>query len=131
MSKKTNFKALSLIEKQNELNKIKKKYDNYEDFVPVLIDNIPTKFSFNIFKNNTNNFSEIKDKIYLLNKNVLVNQFISSIRKKCKLSDDVSLFIHINDMALSPSLSFDEVMKEYKNDEGILYLNITLENTFG
>lgn len=132
MSKINRFKFLSPIEKQKELEKIKKKYeDKYDNYVPIIIDNIPTKYSYNIFKNNTNDFSKIEGKPYLLEKKTLVNHFINSIRKRCNLSDDVSLFIHINDKALSPSSTFEEVLKEHNTDDGILYLNISLENTFG
>jgi|688.fasta_scaffold80263_8 GABA(A) receptor-associated protein len=68
---------------------------------------------------------------YLVGYDLTVGQFMSVIRKRMSLKPEVAIYIFING-SIHPNSSFlHYLFLDYKDDDGFLYINYDVENTFG
>lgn len=108
----------SFEKRKDDAIRILKKYD---DKIPVII---------NVAKNSK---SELKiDKIkYLVPNDLTVGQFIYIIRKRIKIEPEKAIFMFFNNTLAPTSSLISYVYNQYKDDDGFLYSEISLESTFG
>ncbi len=73
------------------------------------------------------------DKIkYLVPYDVSVGQFLNIIRKRIKLGSEQGLFLFINGGGIPSCVeSMKMLYNQYGDNDGFLYLNVAVENTFG
>jgi len=74
---------------------------------------------------------EINKTNFIVSSDLLVANFIYIIRKRLKLTPDMAIFIYINNTIPSTTVTVGSLYEEYKNQDGILYLEYTSENAFG
>jgi GABA(A) receptor-associated protein len=68
---------------------------------------------------------------YLVGFDLTVGQFMSVIRKRMYLKPELALYIFINGSIPSNSSLLQNLFLDYKDDDGFLYINYDIENTFG
>lgn len=68
---------------------------------------------------------------YLIPTNMTIGQFSQVLRKKISLNNTQGLFFLINNCLPSVSETIGNLYSVHKNDDDIMYIHITLENTFG
>ena len=68
---------------------------------------------------------------FIIHKHKTVGQFMVIIRQYCKLSDSQAVYLVFNNKLAPISKVLYELYNEYKNEDGILYGDLTIENTFG
>lgn len=78
----------------------------------------------------SNDIELVKNK-YLVPKNMKFNEFLFSVRKNIKINKEEALFFTINNQIPSSNTSIIEIYNNLKKDNGLLYINISKENTFG
>ena len=97
----------------------------YPDHVPVIINRNPAD---KILR-------DIDKEKYLIPKNLKVSEIYLIIRKKITLDSKHAIFIfvknHLGDVLVPIGSNIREIYDLYKNDDGILYIVYTTENTFG
>jgi GABA(A) receptor-associated protein len=98
---------------QTDINTLLKKYPG---FVPVYI------------KLNTD--LPLKKCKYLVPHDVTVAQFMYTIRKKLDLSPEKAVFMHVDNVLCSSSSPMSTLYQKYNNN-GLLEICLTVENTFG
>jgi len=95
----------------------------YPDRVPVIIQKA------------TNCKELLDNNKYLIPKFLNVSEVIYIIRKKIKINENNAIFIFVgkgSSATLVPcNMNMLDVYNTYKNDDGILYITYTIENTFG
>ena len=74
---------------------------------------------------------EIDKTKYLVPKNLPSAEFINIIRRRIKIDSKQAIFIFVNNTLFPMHVSIQEIYSNYKSEDGILYVNYTLENTFG
>jgi GABA(A) receptor-associated protein len=75
-------------------------------------------------------FELIKNK-YLVPQDLTVGQFVYVIRKQIQLSPEKAIFIFIDNMLPPTSAMMSEIYEKYKDSDGFVYCQVSLENTFG
>ena len=79
-----------------------------------------------------NNVPEIDKIKYLVPSDITLGQFTYVIRKRIKLSPEVGLYLFINNKSLLQNTTLmGTVYKNYKDEDGFLYVYYSGENTFG
>jgi GABA(A) receptor-associated protein len=68
---------------------------------------------------------------YLIPVDINVGAFIVIIRKQIKIEAHKAIFVFIDNSLVPMTKTFDEIYSEFKHNDGFLYINYTLENTFG
>ena len=68
---------------------------------------------------------------YLTNSHMRMDQFIYIIRKHMELNANQAIFIVVNKNLVPSQKDMGTVYEENKDKDGFLYLNYSLENTFG
>lgn len=69
---------------------------------------------------------------YLIDKGVSIAEFLSVLRKYIKLEPTESIYLFTEDNTIPPSSHLmSQVYNDHKNEDNFLYLEYTLENTFG
>lgn len=70
---------------------------------------------------------------YLVNNQLPLGAFMFILRKNVypPLDNTQSLYIFFNDTIVPNNTTFETIYKNYKNEDGFLYANITVENAFG
>jgi GABA(A) receptor-associated protein len=109
-----NFKSSFSLEKRKELsNKI---FTKYKDKIPIIIQSKNIKCK------------KIK---FLVHKHDDFSFFLLILRKFIEIQPDDALFTFINDTIPVNSESVGSIYKKFKDEDGFLYVNISLESTFG
>jgi GABA(A) receptor-associated protein len=124
MSKQTNsyetrqkFASMSLQKKLNENANLSKRY--------------PSKIPVIIYTRNKN-ISEPEKCKFLIDKNVSIAEFLTVLRKYVKLDPTESIYLFTEDNSIPPSSHLmSQVFDAHKNEDNFLYLEYTLESTFG
>lgn len=93
----------------------------YPDRIPIIVERM---------KDNTE-IEEIDKRKFLVPSDLTVGQFVYVIRKRIKLSPDKAIFLFINGTIPGTSMLMSQVYKEYKNQDGFVYINYSGESTFG
>lgn len=93
----------------------------YPDRVPVRID-----------RSETTNVPDIDKHKYLVPLDMTLGQFVYVIRKRIHLNETQAIFVFVNNTILpSTSSTMGQLYNEYKNDDNLLYIKYSGENTFG
>lgn len=77
------------------------------------------------------NINEIDKKKYLVPKTLTMGQFVYVIRKRLLLKPEHAIFMFIGDVLPQSSITMDLLYKQYKDQDGFLYIKYSGENTFG
>lgn len=108
----------SFLDRKNQTGYI---INKYPDKIPVICEK-------NIYSKDT---PELQNKKYLIPKSYTFGQFILVIRNQLKLPPNISLFFFIGVNIPSTNKNMYSLYECYKNDDGFLYVNYAVENTFG
>jgi GABA(A) receptor-associated protein len=68
---------------------------------------------------------------YLANSHMTMGQFVYIIRKHMELNANQAIFIMIQKNLVPSTKDIGVIYEEHKDDDGFLYVNYSLENTFG
>lgn len=114
-----NFRDKPLNERQKDVKNILAKYPNH---IPICI-----------YKNKSCKLKDIDKDKYLVPNDLMVGQFLFTIRKRINLSPTEALFLFFGNDCMVPSHALlSQVYKEHVNKEdGMLYAIYSAENTFG
>jgi len=100
-----------------EYERIKNKYPNR---IPIIVE-----------KKKDSELPDIDKSKFLVQKDMIINQFIYIIRKKINLKPNEAIFVTINNQMCISNQSLSEIYDKHKNDDGFLYITYSSENTFG
>jgi hypothetical protein len=120
----------SSYKKNNSLEKRKSEFvrvrSKYTDRIPVIVDSC---------KNLEKNFKKQK---FLVSSDVSSSHLLCSIRSHIKLDSSVAIFMFIDNNLVCSTKMMRQIYEEYNEKhfkepdyDGILYVYVTLENTFG
>ena len=112
---KINTKTFS--ERKAESDIIRKKYP---DRIPVIV-----------YKNEKSDTPDIDKNKFLVPNDLSVAQFLFTIRKRIKLRPEQSLFLFVKNSIPRSDILLSQLYKEYKDEDGFLYITYSGENTFG
>ena len=105
----------------DRLDETRRIYAKYPDRLPIICEkNAKSKET-----------PEIDKHKYLVPYDLTVGQFIYVVRKRLNLSGDKALFFFINGRIPASSALLNDVYHDQKDPDGFLYINYSLENTFG
>ena len=69
---------------------------------------------------------------YLVDGNLTIPQFVSTIRKKLEMGNIEAIFFLVNGkIALNGNMTMNEVYKKYKDKDGFLYIAYAAEEIWG
>jgi GABA(A) receptor-associated protein len=68
---------------------------------------------------------------YLISSDLLIGQFIYSLRSRIKLAPEEALFFFINNKLSHMSETIGEVYSREKDKDGFIYMQYSKENAFG
>mgnify|MGYP003350095145 CR=1 FL=1 len=108
----------SLRERKNDYEKILSKFP---DRIPIICEKCPY----------SRNAPEIDKHKYLAGFDLTVGQFMLVIRKRMFIRPEIGLYIFINGTIPSNSSLLRNLYKDFKDDDGFLYVTYDVENTFG
>ena len=76
---------------------------------------------------------ELERTKYLVPKEMSCSQFLAHVRKSMKtnLKKHEAIFIFVENVLPPISKAIGEVYQEYANEDGMLYITLAKENTFG
>lgn len=111
-------KKHSLEKRKSESSKIRKKYD---DRIPVIVE-------LAIKDKKTHTLDKSK---YLVPNELSVGQFIYVIRKRMSVLPEQAIFVFVNNTLPPTSQMMSTIYNEHVDDDGFLYVIVSLENTFG
>ena len=101
-----------------ESNKVLAKY---KDKIPVIVERMK----------NCENIAKIDKNKFLVPSDLTVGQFMLVIRKRMFIRPEIGLYIFINGTIPSNSSLLRNLYKDFKDDDGFLYVTYDVENTFG
>ena len=93
----------------------------YPDRIPVLCEKYPY----------SKNAPDIDKHKYLVGYDLTIGQFMAVIRKRMSIKPEVGLYIFINGLIPSNSALMQQLFLNFKDDDGFLYIEYDVENTFG
>lgn len=68
---------------------------------------------------------------YLAPREMLMGQFVFTIRKKIKLDPSQAIFLMVNNRLVTSNDPLSKIYMDHQNEDGFLYMVYTSENTFG
>ena len=95
--------------------------EKYPDKVPIICEKYSKDKS--IYKIDKNKF--------LAGGDLTMGQFVYVIRKRIKMSSKEGLFLFVNNTLLPNTEQLSKIYKDNKSEDGFLYVQFSLENTFG
>ena len=110
-------KEKSFEERLQESTKIMEKYP---DKIPIIVSKTSKSHLNNIDKNK-----------YLVSNDMVLSQFIYTIRKRIKLEASEALFFFIDNTVPKNGAPIGELYNLHKDKDGFLYITYNSENTFG
>ena len=114
----SNFKHSKSFE--DRLKESIKILEKYPDRIPIIVE-----------KNKNCKINNIDKNKFLVPSNMVLTQFIYTIRKRIKLDSSEALFFFINDNVVTNSSTILELYNIHKDKDGFLYIIYNSENTFG
>lgn len=102
---------------QDKLQHFKRKYP---DRIPIILS-----------RTANSDMGELKNSKFLVPKNMSVSQFISLVRKRLNMDQAKAIFMFVENQLPQLTMSVDELWNEFKDEDDILYLTYSSENTFG
>ena len=112
-----NYKEYKTLEQRK--NEAKTLSSKYPDKIPLIINECPEDYKY-----------RVKRKM-LLPIDMTLGQFMFSIRSKFNINKDESLLIFIGKTMPKSSTLISELHKQYKDEDGFLYVSIIKESVFG
>ena len=94
-------------------------FKNYKNRVPVILNR------------GTGNIVELTKEKFLVNKETTLGQFMCVLRKKNTISSTQAIFVFCNNVLPQSSTTMEDLWNQHKEDDDILYLTYSAENTFG
>jgi GABA(A) receptor-associated protein len=110
-------KEKSFEERLQESNKVK---DKYTDKIPIIVT-----------KSSQSKLPDIDKNKYLVSNDMVLSQFLYTIRKRVKLNPSEALFFFVGDVVPNNSAPLGELYNLHKDKDGFLYIIYNSENTFG
>lgn len=74
---------------------------------------------------------EIDKNKFVIPKNLTIGQALYVIKKRINIQPQQAIFLICNNSLLMNTDTIENVYNKYKDEDGFLYIFITLENTFG
>ena len=113
------FKNDTSLEKRVELNR--RIRENYPDRVPIIV-SVPASEKIHL----------TKDK-FLVSKDSSIATFLTELRKQSDIDSSKALFIFCgkNNVLVPTNHTLGQIYEKYVDEDGFLYITMTLENTFG
>lgn len=108
----------SLKKRKNDCDRILLKYP---DRIPILCEKYPY----------SRNAPDIDKNKFLVALDLTLGQFISVIRKRMNIKPEIALYIFINGNIPTNSILLRHLYIDFKDDDGFLYIEYDIENTFG
>ena len=68
---------------------------------------------------------------YMVEKDRTIATFIIQLRKRVHMSSKKAIFMFVNNTLPPNSHTVGQVWEEHKKEDGILYIQYSIENTFG
>ena len=100
-----------------ESDRILKKYPNR---IPIIVN-----------KRIDSKIADIGKSKFLVQKDMVMNQFIYVIRKRLNLKSSEAIFVTINNEMCTSGEFLSDIYNKHKNIDGFLYVTYSSENTFG
>ncbi len=117
MGKTSSYKEkYSFDKRKTESSRIRAKY---LDHIPVIVDK------------GVNIKEDINKQKFLVPTNFTVGQFVYIIRRRIELTPEKAIFVFIGNAIPNVSSNMYEIYKQYKDEDGFLYVTYTGETTFG
>ncbi len=113
------FKQLHSFEHRSA--ECKKILDKYPDKVPVIV----TRYE------KCKNVDDITKNKFLVPGDLTLAQFVYVIKKRIQLNADMSLYVFVNEQIPVSSNTLSKLHREFKDEDGFLYISYASENTFG
>merc|ERR1712226_289281 len=107
----------SLEYRKIEAQKIRTKYP---DRVPVIVEKVTGSV-----------VDDIDKRKYLVPNDITVAQFMWIIRKRINMPPEKALFLFIDKVVPTSSMTMGEIYVDHKDGDGFLYIQYSGENTFG
>eukprot|EP01088_Endostelium_zonatum_P015908 TRINITY_DN4091_c0_g1_i1.p1 TRINITY_DN4091_c0_g1~~TRINITY_DN4091_c0_g1_i1.p1 ORF type:complete len:138 (+),score=46.73 TRINITY_DN4091_c0_g1_i1:54-416(+) len=104
-------------QRKNVAEKIQAKYP---DRIPVIVEKAPKSDA-----------PDIDKKKFLVPNDITVGKFIYEIRKHMQLSPEKAIFLFVNGVYPPTAELMSVIYKNYKDEDGFLYITYSGENTFG
>lgn len=111
--------AYSLDTRTSECRNIRTRYPQT---IPVICEPGP---------NSVRNFNAKTLRKYIVPKNITVGQFVGIIRRQMKMPANNAMFLCVGETMLPTGYTIHAVHESYQAQDGFLYINYTMENTFG
>ena len=96
-----------------------------------IIQKYPNRLPLIVTKAEKSNVNDIDKKKFLVPNDLTVGQFIYVIRKRIKMDAKQALYMFCNNTLIPGNMLLREAYSLYKDADGFLYLQFSLENTFG
>ena len=96
-----------------------------------IMEKYPDKLPIIVSKCSNSNLNDIDKNKYLVSNDMILSQFIYTIRKRIKLESSEALFFFINNSIPKNSSPIGELYNLHKDKDGFLYITYNSENTFG
>ena len=93
----------------------------YPDKIPIICEK---------YERDKSEFKLDKSK-FLINNDMTMGQFMYVIRKRIKIDSKQALFMFCNNTLVPGNMMLNEVYNNHKDEDGFLYIQFSLENTFG
>jgi len=94
--------------------------ERYPDRIPVIVN-----------KHDNAQLPDIDKTKYLVPIDLTIGQFMYVIRKRISLEPEQAMFLFVGGVLPTTSDLMSKIYKEFKNDDGFLYITYSGENTFG
>ena len=69
--------------------------------------------------------------VFLLKKDIKVNQFLHAVRKKLKVQAHQTVFLFKQNSVLSPNTTLSTLLRDFQEEDGFLYLVYSEFESFG
>jgi microtubule-associated protein 1 light chain len=112
-----NFKNKPIDDRKRVAENIMKKYSGR---IPIIIEQ--GKYNNKLPMNNTK---------FIVPEDMTVAQLLYMLRSRIKLKDKEAIFLFFDGNLLNTNSILKEVYHNYKKEDGILYIYMSTENTFG
>lgn len=75
--------------------------------------------------------SDISKNKYLAPRDMIMSQFVFTIRKKIDLESSQAIFVTVNNQLAQSNALLTDIYEKHRDEDGFLYMIYSSENTFG
>lgn len=116
-TKKQYQTTYSLTQRQEKSKSVRAKYPNK---IPCIVSAIDSKEN-----------PEIDNNQFLVEKSVLLGTFLNVVKKRLIMKQSDALFLFIKGCIPVMTKTMQEIYNDYADNDGFLYLDYSIESTFG